>query len=30
MMAEVKAAYSTMPYKNSNGKFANYEPLTDD
>lgn len=30
MMAEVKAAYSTMPYQNSNGKFANYEPLTDD
>ena len=30
MMAEIKSAYSTMPYKNSNGKFANYEPLTDD
>ena len=30
MMAEVKAAYSTMPYQKSNGSFANYEPLTED
>ena len=30
MMAEIKAAYSTLPYQKSNGKFANYEPLTDD
>ncbi len=30
MMAEIKAAYSTMPYQKSNGSFANYEPLTED
>jgi len=30
MMAEVKSAYSTMPYQKSSGSFANYEPLTDD
>ena len=30
MMSEVKSAYSTMPYQNSNGSFTNYEPLTDD
>ena len=30
MMAEIKSAYSTMPYQKSNGSFANYEPLTED
>ena len=30
MMAEIKGAYSTMPYQKSNGSFANYEPLTED
>lgn len=30
MMSEVKSAYSTMPYQNSNGSFSNYEPLTDE
>ena len=30
MMAEIKSAYSTMPYQNSNGSFASYEPLTDE
>ena len=30
MMAEIKSAYSTMPYQKSNGSFANYEPLTDE
>ncbi|MCI9155819.1 MAG: flagellar filament capping protein FliD [Lawsonibacter sp.] len=30
MMAEIKSAYSTMPYQTSSGSFANYEPLTED
>lgn len=30
MMAQIKSAYSTMPYQTSSGAFANYEPLTDD
>ncbi len=30
MMSEIKSAYSTMPYQNSSGAFANYEPLTDE
>lgn len=30
MMSEVKSAYSTMPYQNSNGSFGSYEPLTDE
>ena len=30
MMSEIKSAYSTMPYRNSSGSFANYEPLTDE
>lgn len=30
MMAEIKSAYSTMPYQQSNGALASYEPLTED
>lgn len=31
VMAEVKSAYTTLPYrKSSNGSFSNYEPLTDE
>ena len=30
MMSEIKSAYSTMPYQNSNGSFSSYEPLTDE
>ena len=30
MMAEIKAAYGTMPAKNSSGSLQAYEPLTDD
>ena len=30
MMAEIKSAYSTLPYQKSGGSFANYEPLTDE
>ena len=30
MMAEIKSAYSTLPYQKSNGTFTNYEPLTED
>ena len=30
MMAEIKAAYGTMPAKNSSGSLQTYEPLTDD
>ena len=30
MMADIKSAYSTMPYQSSNGSFTSYEPLTDD
>ncbi len=30
MMAEIKSAYSTMPYQKTDGTFANYEPLTED
>jgi len=30
MMAEIKSAYSTLPYQKSSGSFANYEPLTDE
>lgn len=30
MMAEIKSAYSTMPYQNSSGAFQSYEPLSDD
>lgn len=30
MMAEIKSAYSTLPYQKSNGSFGDYEPLTDD
>ncbi len=29
VMSEVKSAYSTMPYRKSDGSFATYEPLTD-
>ena len=29
VMSEVKSAYSTMPYKKSDGTLANYEPLTE-
>ncbi|RKI69134.1 hypothetical protein D7V91_06735 [bacterium 1xD42-67] len=30
MMSEIKSAYATMPYRKSNGTFADYEPLTDE
>ena len=30
MMAEIKSAYSTLPYQTSSGSFGNYEPLTDE
>ena len=30
MMAEIKSAYSTLPYQKSSGAFGNYEPLTED
>ncbi len=30
MMAEIKSAYSTLPYQKSDGTFAGYEPLTED
>lgn len=30
MMSEIRSAYNTMPYQNSNGSFGNYEPLTDE
>ena len=30
MMAEIKSAYSTLPYQKTDGTFTNYEPLTDD
>ena len=29
VMSEIKSAYSTMPYKKSDGTLANYEPLTE-
>ena len=29
MMSEIKSAYATMPYRKSNGTFADYEPLTE-
>ena len=30
VMSEVKSAFSTMPYQNSNGSFGTYDPLTDE
>ena len=30
MMAEIKSAYATLPYKSSSGAFQSYEPLTDE
>ena len=30
MMADIRSAYSTMPYQSSNGVLQSYEPLTDD
>lgn len=30
MMLEIKSAYSTMPYQNSNGSFGSYQPLTEE
>ena len=30
VMAEIKSAYGTMPYQNSNGSFGNFEPLTEE
>ena len=30
MMAEIRGQYATLPYKQSNGSFKDYEPLTDE
>ncbi len=30
MMAEIKSAYSTLPYQDSTGDFKSYEPLTEE
>ena len=30
MMAEIKSAYSTLPYQSSSGAFQSYEPLSDE